>query len=193
MAEVERLRARLRRQQAGLRAYIDEANGKGKAPVLQRAPSREWAGDMPRIRKTDASRRTMGEFMDGEGVKRTLRARGVSKGAAQGALSEEVRSRGMDPRDFSSLSKTSQREVFRDALSGHAAERMEERGVTREQADDALAHPTRVTEAKVDEQGRRSQKHIGWDATASVNPDTGKTVTVFPTGSRRRRRHGADR
>lgn len=117
IAEVEKLKAKLRGQQDGLRRYIDEANRKGRAPVLQRSPNREWAGDMPRIRKTDASRRTMREFMDGDGVKRTLKARGVSKTAAQGALSEEMKRRGMEPRDFSALSKTSQRKVFGAALA----------------------------------------------------------------------------
>lgn len=117
IAEVEKLKAKLRGQQAGLREYIDEANRKGKKPVLQRSPNREWQGDMPRIRKTDASRRTMKEFMDGDGVKRALKARGVSKTAAQRALSEEVKRRGMEPRDFSALSKTNQRVVFDAALA----------------------------------------------------------------------------
>ena len=193
VAEVERLKAKLRRQQEGMRRYIDEANSKGGAPVLQRAPKREWAGDMPKVRKTDASRRTMREFMDSDGVGRALKARGVSKEAAREALSDAVRDRGMEPRDFSMLSRSSQQEVFRESLSGHAAERMAERGVTEEQMDDALAHPLHVSEVKVDEQGRRSQKYIGWDATVSVNPDTGKIVTVFPTGSRRRGKYGADR
>ncbi len=38
--------------------------------MLQRSPNREWAGDMPRVRKTDASRRTMCEFLDGDAAKR---------------------------------------------------------------------------------------------------------------------------
>ena len=117
IAEVEKLKAKLRGQQDGLRRYIDEANRKGGSPMLQRSPNREWAGDMPRIRKTDASRRTMREFMDGDGVKRALTARGVSKTAAQRALSEEMKRRGMEPRDFSALSKTSQRKVFGAALA----------------------------------------------------------------------------
>ena len=117
IAEVEKLKAKLRGQQDGLRRYIDEANRKGRAPVLQRSPNREWAGDMPRVRKTDASRRTMREFMDGDGVKRALKAKGVSKTAAQRALSDEMKRRGMEPRDFSALSKTSQRKVFGAALA----------------------------------------------------------------------------
>lgn len=117
IAEVEKLKAKLRGQQEGMRRYIEEANRKGKAAVLQRSPNREWAGDMPRIRKTDASRRTMREFMDGDGVRRALKARGVSKAAAQRALSEEMKHRGMETRDFSALSRTSQREVFGAALA----------------------------------------------------------------------------
>ena len=117
IAEVEKLKAKLRGQQERLRRHIDEANRKGKAAVLQRSPNREWAGDMPRVRKTDASRRTMREFMDGDGVRRALKARGVSKAAAQRALSEEMKHRGMETRDFSALSRTSQREVFGAALA----------------------------------------------------------------------------
>lgn len=59
IAEVERAKARLAARQKGMRDFIAEANAKGKAPVLHRNPRREWAGDMPRVRKTDASRRSM--------------------------------------------------------------------------------------------------------------------------------------
>lgn len=51
IAEVERLKAKLRGRQKAMRDFIEDANSKGKAPVLRRAPVREWAGDMPRIRK----------------------------------------------------------------------------------------------------------------------------------------------
>lgn len=49
LTEVLKLQDELRRRQADLREFISGANAKGSAPVLQRAPSREWAGDMPRI------------------------------------------------------------------------------------------------------------------------------------------------
>ncbi len=116
VAEVERLKEKLRRQQAGLRGYIDEANRKGGAPVLQRSPNREWAGDMPRIRKTDASRRTMKEFMEGDGVRRTLKARGVSKTAAQRALSDEMKRRGIPSQSFKYLSRSTQQDVLKASL-----------------------------------------------------------------------------
>ena len=138
IAEVEKLKAKLRGQQDGLRRYIDEANRKGRAPVLQRSPNREWAGDMPRIRKTDASRRTMREFMDGDGVKRALKAKGVSKTAAQKALSEEMKHRGMEPRDFSALSKTSQRKVFGAALARRKPTKAEVRREKMKPVNEAL-------------------------------------------------------
>lgn len=116
VAEVEKLKDKLKRQQAGLRDYIEKANAKGKADVLQRSPNREWAGDMPRIRKTDASRRTVKEFMAQDSVTKALKKRGVSKASAQKALSAELKKRGVSAHDFSLLSKTNQREVFKTAL-----------------------------------------------------------------------------
>lgn len=138
VAEVEKLRARLRRQQAGLRSYINEANGMGDAPVLQRSPGREWQGDMPRIRKSDASRRTMDEFMGSDGVRRTLRARGVSKAAARKALSEEMGRRGVSSRDFSMLSRSNQQDVFRAALARHRPTKREERRARMKPVNEAL-------------------------------------------------------
>lgn len=120
IAEVERLKSKLRGQQEGMRRYIDEANRRGRSPVLQRSPNREWAGDMPRIRKTDASRRTMGEFMDSDGVRRILKARGVSKSAAQKALSAELKSQGMDARNWQHLSKASQQGIFKRVVNAMA-------------------------------------------------------------------------
>lgn len=118
IAEVERLKSKLRGQQEGMRRYIDEANGKGRAPVLQRSPRREWAGDMPKVRKTDASRRTMKEFMDGDGVKRALKARGISKSAAQKAISAELKAQGIDPKSWQHLSKANQQGIFKRAIAG---------------------------------------------------------------------------
>lgn len=118
IAEVERLKSKLRGQQEGMRHYIDEANGKGRAPVLQRSPRHEWAGDMPKVRKTDASRRTMKEFMDGDGVKRALKARGISKSAAQKAISAELKAQGIDPKSWQHLSKANQQGIFKRAIAG---------------------------------------------------------------------------
>ncbi len=116
VAEVERAKAKLRGRQKGMRDFIAEANAKGDAPVLRRAPAREWAGDMPKIRRSDASRRSMGEFLDGTGVKRTLKARGMTKAEARAALTEELDAQGISTRDFSMLGKAVQRNVLEAAL-----------------------------------------------------------------------------
>lgn len=117
VAEVERLKAKLRGQQEGLRRYIDEANGKGSAPVLQRAPNREWAGDMPKIRKTDASRRTMREFMGSDGVRRALKARGASESAVRKALAEELKAQGLDGKSWKYLSRANQQSIFQRVMA----------------------------------------------------------------------------
>lgn len=116
MAEVERAKARLAARQKGMRDFIAEANSKGKAPVLHRNPRHEWAGDMPKVRKTDASRRTMGEFLDGEAARRALKARGVSKSAAQKAMSEVLEEQGVDSRNWKYLSRANQRNIFKMAV-----------------------------------------------------------------------------
>ena len=116
VAEVERAKAKLRGRQEGMRDYIAETNAKGDAPVLRRAPAREWAGDMPKVRKSDASRRSMGEFLDGAGVKRTLKARGMTKAEARAALTEELKFRNIDPKNWRNLSMANQQSVFKKAL-----------------------------------------------------------------------------
>ncbi len=117
IAEVEKLKAKLRGQQDGLRRCIDEANRKGGSPVLQRSPNREWAGDMPRIRKTDASRRTMREFMDGDGVRQALKARGMDKNDARLALSAELEAEGIPEQSWRYLSGGRQRSLFKKAVN----------------------------------------------------------------------------
>jgi hypothetical protein len=49
---------------------------------------------------------------------------------------------------------------------------------------DAVKNPLKKTEVKYDSQGRPSEKFIGEKATVAVNPETGKVVTVHPTGSK---------
>ena len=50
-AELAKSKALLRNRQEKMRAYIADANAKCKpgTKVLKRMPSREWAGDMPKI------------------------------------------------------------------------------------------------------------------------------------------------
>lgn len=116
IAEVERAKARLTARQRGMRDYIAGANAKGRAPVLHRRPKREWAGDMPRVRRSDASRRTMGEFLGGNGAKRALKARGLSEGEAKFMVASELGERGIPDASWKYLSKSRQRELFSKAL-----------------------------------------------------------------------------
>lgn len=117
IAEVERAKARLAARQKGMRDFIAGANAEGSAPVLHRNPRREWAGDMPRVRKTDASRRTMGEFLDGDGAKRALRARGLTEREAGFMVSAELGERGIPDASWKYLSRSTQRELFAKALT----------------------------------------------------------------------------
>ncbi|NGM17729.1 hypothetical protein GMI70_06955 [Eggerthellaceae bacterium zg-893] len=74
----------------------------------------------------------------------------------------------------------------------HGEERMRGRGVTDEQAANAILEPLRRDPATVDGQGRRAQKCIGAEATVVLNPDTREIITAYPTKSRLRRKYGAD-
>ena len=49
---------------------------------------------------------------------------------------------------------------------------------------DAIKNPLKKTNVKFDSQGRPSQKFIGNKASVAVNPETGKVVTIHPTGSK---------
>lgn len=116
IAEVERLKRKLSNQQKAMRDYISTCNNKGKADVLQRSARREWAGDMPRIRKSDAANRTIKDFMDSKGVKNTLKKSGVSKSAARKALTAELKARDIDSHNFAMLSRTNQQSIFKSAI-----------------------------------------------------------------------------
>ena len=63
-------------------------------------------------------------------------------------------------------------------------ERATERGVSSEDIVRALTSPLKMGTIKTDEYGRRSRQYIGEHATVAVNPDTGATVSVWPTHSK---------
>lgn len=74
----------------------------------------------------------------------------------------------------------------------HGAERMKERGITDQQAADAIINPLKKMPVLTDDQGRKSQKYIGRHATVALNPDTNEVVTAYPTGSRYRKKYGVN-
>ena len=61
-------------------------------------------------------------------------------------------------------------------------ERATERKVTVEDIREALMHPLHVTDIKIDDLGRPSQRFIGEKATVNVNPETGIVATIWKTG-----------
>jgi len=65
----------------------------------------------------------------------------------------------------------------------HSFARGVDRGVTKSMIDDAIAKPLKVHSAKTDIYGRVSQKIVGKQATIIVNPQTGRHITTWRTGS----------
>lgn len=70
------------------------------------------------------------------------------------------------------------------SVTSHVVERATERGVSSEDIVRALTSPLKMGTIKTDEYGRRSRQYIGEHATVAVNPDTGATVSVWPTHSK---------
>lgn len=74
---------------------------------------------------------------------------------------------------------------FNDSLSQHTLQRMQERGITKNQIKNALEKPISKEPIRTDPQtGLQSQKIIGKDATVAINPSTGKIITVYKTGTK---------
>jgi len=66
----------------------------------------------------------------------------------------------------------------------HSLDQKITRGVKSSDELDAVRNPLKKIDVKVDSQCRPNQKLIGEKATVSVNPITGKAVTVHPTSSK---------
>lgn len=72
----------------------------------------------------------------------------------------------------------------------HGSERAIKRNIVDSQIDDAINNPLFKGDEVIDEQGRKSVKYIGNDATVVLNPDTGEVITTWKTGSRTRKKYG---
>lgn len=72
--------------------------------------------------------------------------------------------------------------------SVHLLERMAEREVAVEHAEDALRNPIFVGDVKHDEKGRPSRKYVGRQATVALNPKTKVIITAYRTGGKARAR-----
>ena len=62
----------------------------------------------------------MGEFLDGDAAKRSLKARGMTRDDAKLALSSELGSRGIPEQSWKYLSRSTQRELFGKAVNSGA-------------------------------------------------------------------------
>lgn len=69
-------------------------------------------------------------------------------------------------------------------VSDHILDRMEDRSVSLDAVRDALEHPLETKPVKYGDQGRPSFAVVGEKATVSINPDTGKLTTTYPTHSK---------
>jgi len=71
-----------------------------------------------------------------------------------------------------------------EKVADHIIERVIDRQVSAGGIDDAIKNPLKTLPVKYDSSGRPSYKVIGKAATVSINPDTGKLVTVHGTHSK---------
>ncbi len=103
----------LAKRQAQMRDFIKDANAKCKpgTSVLQRSPRREWAGDMPKGVKVNASHRKLDDFLASRSAQ--LKSAGISKARMKAAISGEMAKRGGKASDFANLTKAEQDSIFK--------------------------------------------------------------------------------
>ncbi|WP_461415290.1 RHS repeat-associated core domain-containing protein [Gemmatimonas sp.] len=73
-------------------------------------------------------------------------------------------------------------------FTGHGVDQVINRGIKPEAIWDAFKNPLKVGPIKYDEYGRPSQRIVGRNATVAQNPETGKIVSVNPTGTKLRQK-----
>lgn len=66
-------------------------------------------------------------------------------------------------------------------IGDHVIQRMSDRSVDMESIKDALENPLQIKPTRYDDQGRPSFVVVGHKATISINPETGKLTTTYPT------------
>ena len=66
-------------------------------------------------------------------------------------------------------------------VADHVVERIVDRQVSAAGLDDAIKNPLKTTPVKYDSFGRPSYKVIGKTVSVSINPETGRLITVHPT------------
>ncbi len=103
----------LAKRQKQMRDFIADSNAKCKkgTTVLHRNPRREWAGDMPKGVKINASHRNLDDFLTSRSAQ--LKNAGISKTRMKAAISSEMAKRGGKASDFSSLTGAEQDNLFK--------------------------------------------------------------------------------
>jgi hypothetical protein len=69
-------------------------------------------------------------------------------------------------------------------ISRHSGERAAQRKVTDTEIRETLTSPLHISDIKIDDRNRKSQRFIGENATVNINPDDGIITTVWRTGKR---------
>lgn len=113
-ADSAKLKKKLQGQQSKMRDFIDEANAKGKAPVLQRSPRREWAGDMPRVKVPAVSGRKIDDVLGMPSVAKRIEGAGTSKTAIRKKVAAALADDGLTLQSFRWLT-TKQQAAYIDA------------------------------------------------------------------------------
>ena len=89
-----------------------------------------------------------------------------------------------------SVEKIGKSGIINMDLTGHATERMKQREVTDTDVEDTKKNPLYTKPVVVDAQGRKSQIIIGKKATICINPESGRIITTWKTGSKIRKKYG---
>jgi len=97
--------------------------------------------------------------------------------------------RGSGPRAGEDLDDTWKSGTIELNKTSHAHERMREREVTDDDIRDARTNPIHSKEIVTDDLGRKSQILIDKKATVCINPDTGKLITAWKTGTKTRKKY----
>lgn len=76
-------------------------------------------------------------------------------------------------------------EITINGVSKHLLDRKTSRNLWLEDIENGLSNPLKITDVKIDSQGRQSLQYIGERATIVLNPANGNIVSVWKTGSNR--------
>lgn len=80
---------------------------------------------------------------------------------------------------------TTKNGVVIDTVTEHTHVRMADRSIDAAGVKDALVNPLDIKPEKRDTKGNLSQVYVGERTTVTINPETGKIVTVYATSSKR--------